>query len=87
MRELHPALQSVESNRQSAARAKAAMGAIMALVETLAEERGERTARCDSAYQTIHGILLDLFDGAYWQGYTTGEDETSMLAARGEGRE
>lgn len=67
--------------RSSRARTEAAMGAIFSLREQLATENGRETGHTDSAYQNIKGILFDLFEGAYQQGYCTGEDVTSMRLA------
>jgi len=64
--------------RSAHARTQAAMGAIVALRHELAAEKGDETALSSSAYQNIKNILLDLFDGAYQQGYGAGEDQAHM---------
>jgi hypothetical protein len=69
---------TVGSRRTTLARTHAALGAVAALADALAKETGPETARSDSAHQKLRAVLYDLFDGAYWDGYMTGEDEASM---------
>ena len=55
-------------------RTEAAMAAIMQLRQQLATET--QIGKTDSAYMAIRGVIYDLMDGAYWDGFATGEDQS-----------
>ncbi|MDR6667239.1 hypothetical protein [Rhizobium sp. 1399] len=61
-----------KSHQTVTARTEAAMAAIMQLRQELATET--QIGKADSAYMTVRGIIYDLLDGAYSDGYSTGED-------------
>jgi hypothetical protein len=72
-----------ESHRIAHVRADAIMSAVVNFRNELATET--EIGRVGSAYMTIRSLVYDLIDGAYWEGYSTGEDEANMRAVRSEG--
>lgn len=67
-----------ESHRIANARTEAIMSAIMMMRQPLNDE--QQTSRVGSAYLTIRSIVYDMLEGTYWEGYTTGEDQSGRNA-------
>ena len=66
-----------ESHRIVNARTDAIMSALITLRTELASE--VEISRVSSAYMTLRGIIYDLLDGAYWEGYGAGEDGAGRI--------
>ncbi|KGD95689.1 hypothetical protein [Rhizobium sp. YS-1r] len=61
-----------EIHRIAFTRTEAIMTAIMSLREPLATEK--EIGQVGSAYNTVRSIVFDMIEGAYWEGYSSGED-------------